>query len=181
MKTETRKKQKRLEDFSYPLRSITNGYTFVTKYGNEVDLTFSKVGFSLGDMIYYPEANVDIYEFQFERRKFISKQSDLKVSLTILKGAMEFLNKNRVLFFTSDSPTKKDLELFKLYDRWYEKFVDKEYVIKLNRIICLGDTKIYFSCYIRNDFIYSKSKVAQLFDLLLLEIYPNSNLIQYEN
>lgn len=169
----------KLEDFSYPLRTIPKGYTFVTKYGNEIDLTFSKVGFSLEDIIYYPEADVDIYEFQFERRKFVSKKHDLKVSLTILKGAIKYLNKRRVLFFTADSPTQKDLELFTLYDRWYERYVNKKYVIKLNRIVHLGTNNIYFSCYIRNDFILGKNKVNSLFDVLLSEVYPRATLSEF--
>ncbi|WP_335965061.1 hypothetical protein, partial [Galbibacter sp. PAP.153] len=94
--------------------------------------------------------------------------------------AVDFLSRNKIAFFTADSPTRKDKELFKLYDIWYRNYLT-QYINKLNKVVVIGTNEIYFSCIMRKDFVLTHEELDKIFEQVLLELYPNSYIRKYED
>lgn len=172
-------KNQNLYKMSYPFIHQDNRYIFETVKKNVVEVDFTKMWFELNDILGFFDENISIYEFQFKRVKFRSKSFDRKTSITILLTAFDFLNKNRIIFYSADSPTKKDRELFKLYDIWYKNNIDIQEVVKMNRMVTIERTTLYFSCFFRKDFVLSEERVAELFEKVLAELYPLSTISTY--
>ncbi|MDG3582874.1 hypothetical protein [Galbibacter pacificus] len=164
----------------YPIHIVDDLYSFSTIEGNKIAATFTKVSFELSDIIGYFKEEIEIFEYSFERTKFVSSKFDKRISLTILNIAVDFLSRNKIAFFTADSPTRKDKELFKLYDIWYRNYLT-QYINKLNKVVVIGTNEIYFSCIMRKDFVLTHEELDKIFEQVLLELYPNSYIRKYED
>lgn len=172
-------KVKSLSRICYPVIQDGNTFYFNTSAGNQIKISFTKVWFHTEEIIDFFSDQVEIFEFQFERVKFRSKKFDLRTSLTILKTAFNFLSNSRVIFYTADSPTKKDRELFRLYDIWYQKNIDQQQVAKIDRQVIIDENHIFFSCFVRYDFFLPVEKVTKLYESVLEELYPGGIVSAY--
>lgn len=168
-----------LSTLSYPLTKHGNIYTFTTEDGNLIEASFTKVWFKLNDILGFYDNNIEIYEYQFKRVKFQSKKFDRRTSLSILNAAIDFLDRYKIAFYTADSPTRKDRELFKLYDIWYRRYVNNDEIIKIDKTVNIDGNFIYFTCYLKDIFILPTDQISCLFDSILSELYPNGIISEY--
>lgn len=164
-----------LKENSYPVTKLDDySYRFISEAGNSYRVFFSKFWMELKD-IGLIDYDIEIYEFSFERERIVEKTSDSKVAMTILYLAESFLTKNRVVFFSSDNPTKRDYSLFRIYHKWYLLFKknskDSTYD-KIDKMVFYTEKyKLFFSCYFLIENYYCYEDIEMIFDKILTELF----------
>jgi hypothetical protein len=89
---------------------------------------------------------------------------------------------NRVIFFIAGRDDGRNLQLFKIYEIWFNRYqkVNNNYnLIKMNRVIeHHHEVEAYFTCFYWSS-RFELSYVNKAIDLVLSEIYPNFTVREY--
>lgn len=139
---------------------ISNAYIFVTKNAILYRIYFLKdetLASISGEDIQ------NVYQIIIEKNNDEVEPYDIKVSKTIEFIVVEFFKtiQNSIIYICSDTDDRaKQRHL--TFSRWYQKSFYKEYIIKLDNIITIGEENIYTSLMFHKENILS-SKLIQIY------------------
>lgn len=162
----------------YELINYENdSYRFVTDYGNEYKVVFSKTWHE-EILDWHLETKIPICELYFEESFIKRKGSDPKIASTLIRLIDEYLKQGKILYYVTERKDGKEEFLFKVYNFWYNRIKQMyQNVSKFNREIYWDSyLQARFGCLINNDFV-SSNHIDSILDAILSDIYPNSVII----
>lgn len=140
-------------------------YTFVSRDGIKYHAYFIPM-FDL-----YPSLT-NTYSFSIEPEEKSSHPIDMRIAVTVVEILKNFFaHDENAMIMVCDTTDGKEEKRRKLFDRWFEKYADKQELLKFDASAPLEEYRLFLSIYFKKSNPNREKLLAAFGELLTKDLY----------